>query len=142
MVQQVLETNKNIYELIVVVSASIPAQVQQQSVYFVDADGRSAPFHLEFINSAEAFISVLLIRLKGRGELKIKRGEFVLEHAYSKQDIDLGQDWTSCFHPGQRVNIDMCFIQGESMQDLNHELNSCPGCGFEGMASADRAVDW
>ena len=56
------------------------------------------------------------------GPEKIDRGEFVLQEACTKQDIDLEKHWDSCFLPGQRVEMSMIF------QLPDHPSSTCPSC--------------
>jgi hypothetical protein len=50
-------------------------------------------------------VAVLKVNFKkyGNGTEKIERGEFVIQDAITKRDIDLNTDWEVCFSPGQRV---------------------------------------
>ena len=104
----------------------IPGQVErQQPIYPVDAMGKASPFHLELIQCAETFKSVLAQNFKEVGAaLKIEAEEFVLEDVATKKDIDLSREWENCFIPGQRVEMSMIFFQHEREQG-----DSCPGCG-------------
>ncbi|KAH0561932.1 hypothetical protein GP486_003359 [Trichoglossum hirsutum] len=86
----------------------IPPQVMlQRPVQFLDACGRLAPFHLEFINSPEAFLAVLKVRFKYAGLRKIEKREFELRETGSKRRLDLSAPWDSVFLPGQKVDMSM-----------------------------------
>ena len=69
------------------VQSMIPAQVLlQQPVILLDAFGKVAPFHLEFIDSSEAFLSVLKIRFRKEGARpyglqKLEKGEFSIQES-------------------------------------------------------------
>ncbi|KAI9766819.1 MAG: hypothetical protein M1840_006295 [Geoglossum simile] len=102
---------------------SIPPQVElQRPVTLLDACGRLAPFHLDFINSAEAFIAVLRVRFKHAGLEKIERGEFVIRETSRKRAIDLSKPWESALMPGQKIDMSMVF------RKQNVPQSSCPGC--------------
>ncbi|KAI9865708.1 MAG: hypothetical protein M1813_002166 [Trichoglossum hirsutum] len=103
----------------------IPPQVMlQRPVQLLDACGRLAPFHLEFINSSEAFLAVLKVRFKHAGLRKIEKREFALQERGSKRRLDLSAPWDSVFLPGQKVDMSMVFRR----QDVPHR--SCPSCRF------------
>ena len=75
---------------------------RQQPVIFRDALNRVAPFHLEFINSHEAFFAVLEIRFKDVGINKVRRREFALQNAGATTDIDLRKPWEASFVPDSK----------------------------------------
>lgn len=62
----------------------MPPQVKlQRPVILLDACGKLAPFHLEFVTSEEAFLTVLKIRFRQAGVRpggvqKLERSEYVL----------------------------------------------------------------
>jgi len=89
-VREVRETNLQVYQMVLEMQTTLPSQVKrQQSVYFLDAWGRFSPFHLEFINSWDAFLAVLKVRFKHCGLGKIEKNQYVLEEANSKRPIDI-----------------------------------------------------
>ena len=117
---QVFQTVLNIQNLLL----NIPGQVdRQRPVYLNDAMGRYAPFHLEFIRSAEALISVLSVNFKDAAN-KIRKGDFTFHDAHTKKDIDLEGPWDGCFMPGQHVEMSMVFDRTQSCS------TSCPRCRF------------
>ncbi|KAL8675852.1 MAG: hypothetical protein Q9186_007550 [Xanthomendoza sp. 1 TL-2023] len=97
---------------------SIPGQVErQQPVYLNDAMGRYAPFHLEFIRSKEALISVLSVNFKwvGSASERIRNGEFTIHDSRTQKDVNLNRPWEECFMPGQRVEMSMIFERPDSI---------------------------
>jgi len=136
-VREVRETNLQVYQMVLEMQTTLPSQVKrQQSVYFLDAWGRFSPFHLEFINSWDAFLAVLKVRFKHCGLGKIEKNQYVLEEANSKRPIDIRRPWETCFLPGQHVNMDMCF------EERGTSKNSCPVCQLFESARIDEAIDW
>ena len=104
----------------------LPAQVErQQPVYLRDALDKDAPFHLEFVRSAEALLCVLRINLAHvrAGPGKVDRGEFSITENGNNRAIDLSQKWEACFFPGQRVGMSMLFYLPRN------PASSCPACG-------------
>ncbi|MDI1490490.1 MAG: hypothetical protein OHK93_001694 [Ramalina farinacea] len=104
---------------------NIPGQVErQQPVYLNDALGRDMPFHLEFIVSWEALVSVLSINFKriGSAAEKIQNGDFAIHDTHTKQDIELSRSWEECFAPGQHVEMSIIFDRPKAC------TNSCPKC--------------
>jgi hypothetical protein len=71
---KVLNTNMKIYQMALDMQKlqfQLSPQVdRQQPVYFEDAHGRIAPFHIEFINSFEAFQAVMEVRFRHLPGLK------------------------------------------------------------------------
>jgi hypothetical protein len=131
------ETNKSIFSTVLNIQRSLPPQVErQQPVHFVDACGRHAPFHLEFINSWDAFEAVLQVRFKDKGLPKILRREYVLERAGNKRTLNRNTSWERSVLPGLTINMDMLFnIPREN-------TNSCLGCNYESPEPMDAVVDW
>jgi hypothetical protein len=138
---QVVQSNMRIFQAIQQLQAmisTVPPQIErQQPVYLIDALNKECPFHLEFIRSAEALLSVLKVNLKesGCGPGKIDRGEFVIEDCGTHAPIDMMQKWDLCFHPGQRVAMSMVF------QQVAQEA-SCPRCRTIHAAAAEEEVTW
>ncbi|CZR61179.1 uncharacterized protein PAC_11075 [Phialocephala subalpina] len=67
----ILKINIRIFQIVLQIQhliTNIPGQVErQQPVYMINALGKSSPFHLEFIRSAEALKSVLRANFKKYG---------------------------------------------------------------------------
>jgi hypothetical protein len=134
---QVVRSNLQIYELVVKMQATIPPQMErQQPVYFLDACGRLAPFHLEFITSAEAFLAVLKVKFKDCGLRKIENGEFFLEETHTLREIDIRRPWEMCFRPGQTVAMSICFERS------SRKGNACPACQKSVSIKANTAIVW
>jgi hypothetical protein len=153
-------TNVQIFQIVLDIQniiTRLPGQVdRQQPVYFVDALGRHMAFHLEFILSADvcsvisaqlaansilqALTSVLRSNFKnvGTAAKKIERGEFVIQDAATKMDIDLTSAWETCFTPGQNAVMSMVFksVKASSM--------CCPKChddNGDGVVE-DEDIEW
>jgi hypothetical protein len=123
--------------MVVTMQANLPLQVQrQQPVYFIDACGFEAPFHLEFINSWEAFEAVLEVRFKDRGLSKIKRREYTLEKAGNHQLISRSTPWERRFLPGMKIVMDMVF------RVRFQQANACPSCGYHSDEPVGTEIDW
>ena len=59
---KVLKANLQVFDIVRAMQGTMSHQIErQQPVLFLDACGRLSPIHLEFINSAEAFLVVLKI---------------------------------------------------------------------------------
>ena len=136
-VLKVLRTNLEIYDMILNLQKTLPRQVERECpVILSDAFGRFCPVHLEFIDSAEAFLAVLKVRFKDVGLQKIERGQFALEIAQTKRSIDLRKPWLSCMLPGQRVDMSMIFQQADIPR------STCPGCHSENNPAKTEDVEW
>ncbi|KAF8853763.1 hypothetical protein BDZ45DRAFT_598034 [Acephala macrosclerotiorum] len=124
----VLRINIKVFQIILrlqQIITAMPNQVEhQQPVYMIDALGKTCPFHLDFVRSAEALVAVLKINFRkyGSGEEKIEEGEFAIQDVATKRDIDLKRDWDLCFFPGQRVLMSIILNRA-----LTHDIK-CPKC--------------
>lgn len=140
--RQIISLNIRVFQAILdlqnLLLSSIPGQIErQQPVFLNDALGRSAPFHLEFIRSPEALISVLSINFMwlGSASMKIQNGEFSIQDARTRRDIDLYRPWEECFLPGQRVEMSMIFHRSKAS-------TSCPSCHHLYRSAVDEDVEW
>jgi hypothetical protein len=97
------------------IQQEVPPRVMlQQPVILLDACGRIAPFHLEFIDSLDAFVAVMLIRFKEagiseEGLQKLANLEFTLRDTRRKRPIDLTKPWCSALRPGQLIDMNMLY---------------------------------
>ena len=124
---KVLNTNMKIYQMVFEMQKlqfQLPAQVdRQQPISFEDAHGRIAPFHIEFINSFEAFQAVIEVRFRHvPGLKKVQNIQYVIHDLSSKRKLDLTAPWDSVFLPGRKVNMSMVFRRPQT------SMSSCPGC--------------
>lgn len=107
---------------------SIPPQILlQPPVILLDAFGKIAPFHLDFIDSLEAFTAVLKIRFKQAGVrpaglAKLENREFSIQETRRKRFKDLSKPWSAIFQPGQEVDMSMVFHR------FACRPGTCPGC--------------
>lgn len=110
------------------VQTALPPQVLlQKPVILLDAFGKIAPFHLDFIDSMECFTAVLKIRFRqaGVGKVglsKLEHREFTIQETRHKRPVDLSKPWTTLFSPGQEVDMSMVFHR------FACPPNTCPGC--------------
>lgn len=123
------------------IQMTIPPQVLlQQPVILLDAFGKLAPFHLEFIDSLEIFTAVLKIRFRKEGVrqaglAKVDNREFAIQETRRRKPIDVEKPWSKVFQPGQEVDMSMVFHQVES------HPNTCPGCSREN-ENSENQVQW
>ena len=134
---RMLKTNLEIYDLMLKLQTDLPRQVERERpVTLQDACGRFCPVHLDFIDSAEAFIAVLKVRFKDVGLQKVERGQFALENAQTKRPIDLQKPWRTCMLPGQRIDMSMIFSQA------GLPGATCPGCHCNNTTTNSSEVEW
>jgi hypothetical protein len=88
--------------------------------------------------TVQALISVLEANFEkfGRGAEKIRRNEFAIEDAATKQDIDLNTDWELCFQPGQRAEMSILFDRPIDEDTL------CPRCLHKCRGKPDSQITW
>jgi hypothetical protein len=93
----------------------VPHQIMlSQPVVLLDACGRVAPFHLEFVNSLEAFVAIMIIRfekagISQEGLQKLANHEFTLRDTRRKRPIDLTKPWCSALKPGQLIDMNVLY---------------------------------
>lgn len=120
-----------IYETVLdmqkIFQTQLPPQIDRQlPVYLEDAHGRVAPFHIEFINSFEAFQAVMEARfLHLPGLKKVQRSEYLIQEPGRKRTLNLKAPWESVFLPGRKFVMSMVF------QTPQKSTSSCPGCQTE-----------
>lgn len=148
MVQQNKQLMQSIEEMrmILQLQAIVPPQVMlQQPVIFLDPFGKTAPFHLEFIDSSECFMAVLKARFSNAGVTpaglsKLDNHDFMIQDSRRGRPIDLKKNWTSVFRPGQNVDMSMIFhrfacppstcpVCLETNED-DYEQVHCRACGL------------
>lgn len=77
---------------------NVPPQIMlQRPVVLHDALGRIAPFHLEFISSAEALLAVLRVRFEQVGADRVRRLMFDLRETSMQKHIDIFGPWEQAF---------------------------------------------
>jgi hypothetical protein len=131
------DTNMRVFKIVMNMQQHLPPQIdRQQPIYFIDACGEHAPFHLEFINSWEAFEAVLEVRFKDKGFSKIRRREYILERPATRTALNRNSPWGRGLLPGSTITMDMVF-------DVpSQTVNSCPVCGHESVESMESEIDW
>jgi hypothetical protein len=127
---------------LLLVQNSVPSQVLlQKPVILLDAFGKTAPFHLDFIDSLDAFIAVLKIRsrqagVKDGGLRKLDDREFYIQETERKRNIDITRPWGHVFRPGQNVDMSMVFRRYLTP-------SACPECGSENRdGDDDQEIEW
>ena len=120
---------------------SIPPQVLLgQPVTLLDCFGKAAPFHLEFIDSLEAFMAVMKVRfkqagVKSSGIAKLENHEFSIQDTRRKCFIDITRPWPTVFKPGQKADMSMVFHR------FACPPSTCPACLGKN-AGGDEVVQW
>ena len=130
LMRQNMELMRNVQDLhrMLQMQMTIPPQVLlQQPVILLDAFGKVAPFHLDFIDSLESFTAVLKIRfrkagVKQPGLAKVDNREYTIQETRKRRAIDVEKPWSEVFQPGQEVDMSMVFHQVASPP------STCPGC--------------
>lgn len=143
LMQQNMELMRNVQDLhrMMLVQMTLPPQVLlQQPVILLDAFGKLAPFHLEFIDSLESFTAVLKIRFRkagvtSAGIAKIDNSEYTIQETRKGRSIDIEKPWSKVFEPGQEVDMSILFHQVASYS------SKCPECLRESK-NADEQIQW
>ena len=140
---KVLKANLQVFDIVRAMQGTMSHQIErQQPVLFLDACGRLSPIHLEFINSAEAFLAVLKTRFKDYGLQMIEREQFALEESQTKRAVDLRRPWHQCFLPGQKIDMSMIFTQSMIFTRAETPGSTCPGCQCESIIDTSHEIEW
>jgi hypothetical protein len=143
MMHQNRELMRNVQDLhrLLQMQMTIPPQVLlQQPVILLDASGKVAPFHLEFIDCLETFTAVLKIRfrkagVKQPGLSKLDNREYTIQETRAKRLINVEKPWPKVFRPGQEVDMSMVFHR------IACPPSMCPGCSRKN-ENADEQIEW
>lgn len=107
-----------------------------------DAIGRVALVHLRFINSWQAFDTVMEIRFTGKQGLpKIQRREYILEENATGLKIDRSMDFSDCFLPEQKIVMSLVFRK-ESAFPVAPLVTPCPRCQAPPANLVDSNILW
>ena len=138
--KQLLQSVEDLGQLMQVQNAIPPQVLLGQPVVLLDCFGKTAPFHLEFIDSIESFLAVMKIRfqqagVKASGIAKLEDNEFSIRDTRREKFIDVSQPWPTVFHPGQKVDMSMVFHR------FACPPRTCPAC-HERNDSGEDQVFW
>jgi len=144
--KQLMQSIENLKAMLQSQTVVPPQVLLQQPVIFLDPFGKTAPFHLEFVDSSECFIAVLKARfskagVKTAGLSKLENHDFLIQDSRRKRPIDLEKNWSSVFRPGQNVDMSMVFhrfacppstcpVCFEVNEDDDEEQVYCQSCGL------------
>lgn len=142
--QRIITINIATYNAVIAIQGSLSGSLErsliQEPFILEDAIGRVSPIHMQFINSWEAFDSVLDKRFQNiQGHKKIKNKEYTLQEHASRKDIVRTRPWEGAFLPGQRVEMSLNFDSSETGAVGG---TSCPGCHREADDSQGSDVLW
>ena len=117
---------------------SIPPQVLlTKPVTLLDACGKISAFHLDFINSADAFIAVMKVRFKHEGVTHtgikmVEDTQFVLNDY--RGSLPMSKPWNQIMKPNQKVNMSMIFRR-------TVQPSACPVCESQCEGSGE-GTEW
>ena len=120
---------------------NVPPQILLgQPVILLDCFGKTAPFHLEFIDSFESFMAVMKVRfkqagVKPSGVAKLENHEFSIQDTRRKKFVDVTRPWPTVFQPGQKVDMSMVFHR------FACPPSTCPSC-YGKNAGGHEEVHW
>lgn len=120
------------------VQVHIPPQVLlSKPVTLLDACGKVSAFHLDFINSAEAFVAVLKIRFEQEGVTPpgvrmLDKSQFILRD--HRGPFNLSKPWNKLVRPNQKINMSMLFRR-------TVPPSTCPAC-YCRIQTSDEEVEW
>jgi hypothetical protein len=114
------------YRAVICLQSALPSRLERgligDPVILEDPIGRIASVHLQFIDSWDAFHSVLEVRFRNMpGHRKLKQRRYALQVGGTGRDVELSRPWQNAFLPGQRIEMSFIF------EDRSGG-NTCPGC--------------
>lgn len=137
----IMTVNMSMYQTVIRIQAAIPyiSQGPITEIFMLeDAIGRTTPVTLQFINSWDAFDSVLETRFSNLpGHLKILHKEFVLQERATMRDISRVGPWEGAILPGQKIDMSMVFTDTRSETRI-----PCPGCSHTCDNYSDAGTQW
>ncbi|KAF2635970.1 hypothetical protein P280DRAFT_553318 [Massarina eburnea CBS 473.64] len=108
--KRIMDMNFRMFSMIRDIHNQLPPQIQRdQPVSFTNVFGRTAPFHLEFITSAQHLLAVIRVELEaaGAGTHWIDFGLFLFEDLATGRYFDITENWHSCLRPGQQIAMSL-----------------------------------
>lgn len=125
--KQLLQSVDDLGQMIKLQNAIPPQVLLGQPVVLLDCFGKTAPFHLEFIDSFQSFMAVMKVRfkqagVKPSGVVKLENHEFSIQDTRRKRFIDITKPWSTVFQPGQKANMSMIFHR------FACPPSTCPAC--------------
>ncbi|KAI4650294.1 uncharacterized protein J4E79_009563 [Alternaria viburni] len=130
MIRGAMTINFATYHAVMRLQTSLPSYLErsmfEEPIILDDPMGRIAPVHLQFINSWDAFHSVLELRFQDMpGQIKIGRRQYALQARGTGREIELSRPWHAAFIPGQRIDMSFIFSQDDASESSS---TTCPGC--------------
>lgn len=141
LILRAVDLNTKVYQAIQAVPGQVPGHLErtliEEPFTLVDAIGRIAPVHLQFICSWEAFEAVLEHRFRDvPGERKVRLKEYTFQDCVTRRDVDRSKPWNRAFFPGQRIGMSLVF-RGNGC-----DISSCPNCGSSAADKLDIGIQW
>ena len=143
MIRGAMTINFATYRAVMRLQSSLPSYLErsifEEPIILDDPMGRIAPVHLQFINSWDAFHSVLELRFQDMpGQIKIGRRQYALQARGTGREIELSRPWHAAFIPGQRIDMSFVFNQNDASESSG---TTCPGCLTKSTYSGDAEIE-
>ena len=74
-------------------------------------------------------------RKVGQAEKRIRKGQFAIQDSSTSRDINLQDDWETCFLPGQRVDMSIILLR-------HSEASVCPKCHATCEGNSEDDCEW
>ena len=117
------------YNALMKIQSSLPSHLErsldQEPWILEDAIGRISPIHFQFIETWEAFETVLEMRFIGaQGHRKVREKRYALQAYRANQDIDRSKPFKTAFVGGRRYQMSILF----DAQRHSFYGSHCPSC--------------
>jgi hypothetical protein len=129
MMGRILAMHTTTYNALMKIQSSLPSHLErsldQEPWILEDAIGRISPIHFQFIETWEAFETVLEMRFIGaQGHRKVREKRYALQAYRANQDIDRSKPFKTAFVGGRRYQMSILF----DAQRHSFYGSHCPSC--------------
>lgn len=105
-------------------------------------DSHGLILHLDFVNSWEAFDSVLENRFKGKNRSRrVLKGQYLVQEQSSGRQVDRTSSFEASFRPKDAVVMSVV-SKTRDLKANRQQNSSCPWCHTPSSTQNDEETDW
>ncbi|KAE9378376.1 hypothetical protein N431DRAFT_528643 [Stipitochalara longipes BDJ] len=143
MMGRIMSMHTITFNTLMKIQSSLPSYLErsldQEPWILEDAIGRISPIHFQFIETWEAFETVLEMRFHGvQGHQKVREKRYALQTRGANQDIDRSKSFKTAFVGGRRYEMSVLF----DAQQASSYGSSCTVCLTASDDSSDLEIKW
>jgi len=106
------------------------------AVIFINAQNQISHFHVENINTAEAFMQFLHAQFPSIGSGKVDKGEFAIRRRNEATEVDMRSPFAQWFVPGGEYHMSFVFYT------VVKQTATCPSCLVPSNANLEQESQW